>query len=583
VKFIDVATTFQEIEPISSRNDMTQLLADLLKKADPVEAGIICNLAIGQLRPPFEGNQFNMAKKSLIPVVADLLELSDETVIKHEKKLGDLGLVLADYEWSVSKHLTVRQVYDALCDIEEVHGTGSQDIKAKKTLDLLKKVEPVSAKYILRIILDKLRLGFSDMTVLDALSVMEVGDKSLRDALEHAYNISVDIGRIAQVLKEKGAKAIEKMKIDVSIPIRPAAAERLPDAEAIIKKIGKSIAQPKIDGFRLQIHVDKTGKKPKVEFFSRNLIDMSYMFPDLKKAFEKLPVKTFICDSEAIVYHPGTKTYMPFQETVKRKRKHGIDKAKEEYPLKVILFDLLYLNGKSFLDETHIDRREALEKVMNKFNDPQVELIEEKAFSDSKKLHEYFLKCIDDGLEGLVVKKPDAIYRPGKRDFNWIKLKRQAGGELEDTIDTVILGYYVGAGRRVGLGIGAILTGVYNKKKDVFETIAKVGTGLSEAEWKELRKKCDDVAVKSQPKNVECAKALIPDVWCSPEIVVELFADEITLSPTHTAGQTKDFLGYGLRFPRFMNYRPDKKPTQATSVTEIAKMFKDQRASIKKH
>ncbi len=577
MKFIDVATVFQEIEPISGRLKITDLLAELLKKADPAEASIICNLAIGQLRPPFEGNQFNMAKKSLIPVVADLLDLTAETVTKNEKKLGDLGLVLQDYEWPVSKHLTVRQVYDALVEIEEISGTGSQEIKAGKTLALLKKVESVSAKFIIRIILDKLRLGFSDMTVLDALSVMEAGDKSLRPILEHAYNISVDLGRVAEILKEKGPAAIEKMKIQVGIPIRPAAAERLPDADAIIKKIGKSIAQPKIDGFRLQIHVDRTGNKPKVEFFSRNLIDMSYMFPDLKKAFEKLPVKTFICDSEAIVFDPQTKSYLPFQETVKRKRKHGIEKAKEELPLKVILFDLLYLDGKSMLDQTHVDRRETLEKVMKKFNDPQVELIEEKVFTDPEKLQNYFLECIESGLEGLVVKKPDGIYRPGKRNFNWIKLKKQAGSELDDTIDCVVLGYYVGRGRRVGLGIGAILTGVYNQKEEIYQTVAKVGTGLSEVEWKELRKKCDEFAVKTKPKNVECAKALIPDVWISPEIVVELYADEITLSPTHTAGKTKDFLGYGLRFPRFLNYRPDKKPTQATSVKEIAKMFAIQR------
>ncbi|MEX0671996.1 MAG: ATP-dependent DNA ligase [Candidatus Babeliales bacterium] len=577
MKFIEVAEVFQEIEPISGRLAMTDMLAALLKKADPAQASIIVNLAIGQLRPPFLGNQFNMAKKSLIPVVADLLDRSEETVTAHEKKLGDLGLVVQEYVWSVDKHLTVRQVYDALCAIEEIRGTGSQEVKAEKTLALLKQVDALSAKFIVRIILDKLRLGFSDMTVLDALSVMEVGDKSLRDALEHAYNISVDIGLIAQTLKEKGVKAIEQMKIQIGIPIRPAAAERLPDAESIIKKIGESIAQPKIDGFRLQIHVDTTGSIPKVEFFSRNLIDMSAMFPELKHAFEKFPAKTFICEGEAIVYHPETKTYLPFQETVKRKRKHNIDAVKEELPLKVILFDLLYLNGKSMLDESHVSRRQALEKVMEKFNDPQVELIEEKVFNDPVKLHTYFLECIDAGLEGLVVKKPDAIYRPGKRDFNWIKLKRQAGSELEDTVDCVVLGYYFGRGKRVDLGIGALLVGVYNEKEALFQTVAKVGTGLSEAAWIELRKKCDAVAVKEKPKNVVCAKELTPDVWTSPEIVIEVFADEITISPMHTAGQTKDFLGYGLRFPRFMGYRSDKKPMQATSVQEIARMFQDQR------
>ena len=175
-----------------------------------------------------------------------------------------------------------------------------------------------------------------------------------------------------------------------------------------------------------------------------------------------------------------------------------------------------------------------------------------------------------------MVKKPDAIYQPGKRNFNWIKFKRQEEGRLEDTIDCVILGYYAGAGKRAAFGIGSFLVGIYNKKEDCFETIAKIGTGLKDEGWKELKKKCDEIKVSAKPKNIVCAKELYPDVWVHPEIVCLIRADEITLSPLHTAGKTKEHLGYALRFPRFMGYRSDKGPEESTTIKEIKRLYEDQ-------
>lgn len=187
----------------------------------------------------------------------------------------------------------------------------------------------------MRIILGTLRLGFSDMTLIDALSWMITGDKSLRSRIEHAYNLCADIGLIARELKAGGIEALDAMHIKMGIPIRPAAAERLPNAQAIIDKIGDCVAQPKLDGFRLQIHVDNTKETPEIHFFSRNLLDMSYMFPDLVASLKNLPVKQVIFEGEAIVFDPNTGNFLPFQETVKRKRKHGIDQAISEFPLKL--------------------------------------------------------------------------------------------------------------------------------------------------------------------------------------------------------------------------------------------------------
>jgi len=577
VKFSQVASVFDEIEKISGRLEITKKLAELLGQATPYEAKIICYLSLGKLKPPYIGTQFQVAEKNFLKAVAHLLNMDEPEVKQMAKKYGDVGSVLASGVWEKTGDLTLLEVYKSLEQIENVSGIGAQEGKINALYELMKKLDSVSAKYVARIVIGKLRLGFSDMTVVDALSWMEVGDKSLRKKIENAYNICADIGLIAEILKKGSIEAIEHMHIKVGVPIRPAAAERMPTARAIVEKIGVCVAQPKLDGFRLQIHLDKTGDVPLVRFFSRNLIDMSYMFPDIADSIKDLDVKTLICEGEAIVYDPNTGSFLPFQETVKRKRKHGVEQMASQMPLQVFVFDLLYLNGQEFLTKTHRARRKELLNLFKNFKNESVQVIQEKKIETAKELEHYFTENIAAGLEGLVIKKEGSQYQPGKRNFNWIKLKRQEEtGHLEDTIDCVILGYYAGKGKRSYFGIGAFLVGVYNKKEDVFQTVAKVGTGMKDLEWIELKSRCDKIRVIDKPKNVQCPKDLFPDVWTYPQIVCLIRADEITLSPMHTAGKTASQLGCALRFPRFMGYRPDKSSNQATTVQEIRHLYKDQ-------
>lgn len=303
---------------------------------------------------------------------------------------------------------------------------------------------------------------------------------------------------------------------------------------------------------------------------------MSHMFPELVDALATLPVTTLIAEGEAIGYDPDTGEFLPFQETVKRRRKHGIAQTAQEYPLKLFFFDLLYVDEQSVLAKPHTERRALLASVLAHNANPTLDLVEETYIKSADELERYFLTCIGAGLEGIVVKRPDAPYVPGKRNFNWIKLKRQEEGHLEDTIDVVILGYYAGSGKRAAFGIGAILVGVYNKSLDVFQTIAKVGTGFTDEQWKAVKHKCDTVYAAEQPNNIICAKELVPDAWCYPEIVCIIRADEITLSPVHSAGKTAEQPGYALRFPRFMGYRPDKSALEATTVDEIRRLYEDQ-------
>lgn len=576
MKFSTVSECFSQIEQVSGRLEITRLLAMLLKQANAQEAAIICNLSLGQLHAPYIGTKFNFAEKNIAKVLEQILDISELELVTRMKKLGDLSLVIQDGAWRATDDLTVNQVYKALCALEQTTGVGSQEEKQEALSQLLHKLDPASGRLVVKILTGKLRLGFSDMTLVDALSWMITGDKSLRAPIENAYNVCADIGMIAQELKENGIEKIEKMQPQVGIPIIPAAAERLPSAKAIIEKLGTCVAQPKLDGFRLQIHVDNTHAHQKIHFYSRNLQDMSDMFPELRQAFAKFTGASLICEGEAIVFDPNTGAFSKFQETVKRKRKHGIEQAMKEFPLQVFIFDIMYLNGTDLMGLGHEERRAFVEKIFSKATSDLIAPIEEKKVSTARELEDYFNHNIAAGLEGLVVKRPDAIYQPGKRNFNWIKLKRTEEGHIEDTLDCVILGYYAGEGRRTQFGVGAFLVGVLNKKEDRFETIAKIGTGLSDQDWVDLKLKCDAIRVKNQPINVICAKELYPDVWVNPEIVVSVFADEITVSPLHAAGKTETNLGFALRFPRFLGYRTDKSATEATTAQEIKRLYEDQ-------
>ncbi|HXW86102.1 MAG TPA: ATP-dependent DNA ligase, partial [Candidatus Bathyarchaeia archaeon] len=425
MKFDELAASFERIEKMSSRLGMMHELGQVLKKAHAHEASIICNISLGQLHPPYIGTQFNMAEKMVLKTIAQFLGHSDEVIAREAKAKGDVGVVVGLYEWKATEDMTVLQVYKELCALEQAGGEGSQEGKVRMLKSLLEKLTPSSAKFVVRIVIGKLRLGFSDMTLVDALSWMETGDKSLRKKIEDAYNVCADIGAIAQTLKEKGQKSLEHYAIHVGIPILPAAAERLPSAADIIKKLGHCVAQPKLDGFRLQVHYDHA--KHMLKFFSRNLLDMTGMFPDLAKTFRSITgIKTLICEGEAIGYDANTDSFLPFQETVKRKRKHGVEQAATDAPLRLFLFDILYLNGHSLLDDTHEERRKKLLAVGKHFHSENVQIIKEHPITTAKQLQDYFLEMINMGLEGLVVKRPDAIYQAGKRNFNWIKLKKEA-------------------------------------------------------------------------------------------------------------------------------------------------------------
>jgi len=582
MRFSEVVTVLYAIEKSSSRLDITRILAELFERSTEGEAKIIAYLALGELRPAYQGSTaFNLAERSLYEVVARLRAMTVAEVRKAVVDSGDIGDVIAEGRWHIRTHLAVTDVYDALCGIESIAGTGSQEGRIAACQKLCESLDPKSAGIVARIIVGKLRLGFSDMTVIDAVSWMLVGDKSAREVVERAYNICADIGDIVARAKRGGLSLLKYTDVVIGVPIRPAAAERLPSAQEIFAKLGRGcMAQPKIDGFRVQVHVQKGGKSRQVHCFSRNLQNMSSLFPEIEKVLKGCSETDYIAEGEAVAYNEETGEFFPFQETVKRKRKHGISEAAAAYPLRLLLFDILYYQGKSLLDSPYHVRYKALQVLVRQCAIAfagVVVCIEERAIQSADELEHYFLQMVGQGLEGLVVKRNDAVYQAGKRNFNWIKLKRQEIGHLEDTIDAVVLGYYRGKGRRAKFGIGAFLVGVFDPEQDSYVTIAKIGTGLSDEMWIALKRMCDSLHVAGRPHNIVCAKSLYPDVWIAPELVVEIAADEITRSPIHTAAQDNAGTGLALRFPRIIKIRSDKSASDATTIDEIRSLYTGQR------
>lgn len=596
MQFSRLAHYLENLEKTSSRLEITDFLAKLFTKSSPSELDKICYLLLGKLAPKYVGWEFFLAEKMMVRAIAQATNQKVDEVSKDYKNSGDLGETIYKYKIKQLKtdgfnqknsRLSVNDVYDQLQLISFESGQGSQERKLTRMANLLREIDALSAKYIVRIPVKKLRLGFSDMTILDALSWMKTGDKSLRPELERAFNVLADIGRIARIFGEKGIKGIKKIEPEVGVPIRAAKATPLSSPEEILAKMnGKTALEPKYDGFRVQIHMDKfkTQKpnsksqnlnlfeklegKPKeifVKIFSRNLDDMTNMFPEIVSAVQKLPVDSVILDGEAIAVDLVTGKFLPFQQTVKRKRKHGIDKKAQEIPLKVFIFDCLYFNGQPFLSRPFIKRRRILQKLLAKKKKTLL-LTQQKQIASVKGFKQFFQETVTEGLEGLMAKKLDAGYQAGARNFVWIKYKAGMQSELADTVDCVVMGYYKGRGKRNKFGIGAFLVGVLNSKNN-FMSVSKIGTGLTDKQWREMRSRCQKLKVKAKPIEFKVDKNLKPDIWCRPRLVVEIEADTITRSPIHTAG-------LALRFPRLKRFRDDKEAVEATTAKELARLAK---------
>lgn len=572
--FKKLAEYFEKLEGTSSRLSLIDILAELFKEVKLDEVAKVSYLIQGRVAPFFAPLEIGMAEKSVAASIARAYGVEREEVLKEYGRAGDLGIVAEKLNTESriqNTELSVSDIFDELTKIANSSGEGSVERKQAALSGLLEKSSPIEAKHLVRIPLGTSRLGIGDPTVLDGFALAKLGDRSKRKVLETAYNRVSDLGLIGETLWKGGEKAVEELQVTFGRPIRSQLCERITDPKTILEKYGGSAhAQYKYDGFRVQIH--KKGKE--VRLFSRNLEETTPMFPDLiKGVLSQVKADSIILDSEAIAFNPDSEEFLPFQETTKRRRKHGIEESAKALPLKAFVFDVMYLNGKSLMN---VPLTERLGHLVTQVKGGEVLIPNEgEIVTTPERMTELFEDALTQGLEGLITKRPDSSYEAGARNFNWIKLKRHSSEELRDTIDCVILGYIYGRGKRSSFGAGALLVGVYDKESDSFVTVSRIGTGLTDDEWREIHKRADKIKVDKKPARV--SSVITPSVWIAPEIVIEVLADEITRSPIHTAGKTETEPGYALRFPRLVKFREaDKVAEDATTVDELIKMYSQQ-------
>ncbi len=558
--FKEFAEYLEKLEKISSRLAITDVLAELIEKMKPEETSKGIYLVLGQLGPDFANQEFGMAVKMVIRAIAMGTERPiEEVTVKYQQK-GDLGLLLEElpFENEKSVNHSLSEVYDYLLAIAEDSGFGSQDRKVSKLAEILLEVSALERKYISRMVVGRLRLGFSAKTIFDALSQMESGNKTLRKELDSVFQIYPDPGLITTVVKEKGMEGLKDIKVEVGVPVVPALCQRLNEYDEIVAKMKDLVVERKYDGTRLQIHFNRV--KNEVKTYTRNLEENSWMFPELLDMGKWINGDQVIFDCEAAGYERETGKVLPFQVTMTRKRKHNIANAAENVPMRFFLFDILSKDGESQIDKPYFKRREMLAKTV-KNNEVMVvdEFVRTNDANEVKRLHE---KYLSEGFEGAVLKVWDGKYLPGRQGWNWVKIKEVEGtsGKLSDTLDLVVLGYYFGRGKRVGFGIGAFLVGL--KKGDSWVSLAKIGTGLTDDEFRSLKTKLEEIELKEKPENYMVEGTLVADVWVSPKIVVEVAADEVTVSNIHAGG-------IALRFPRLVRFREDKNAEQSTTWKEV--------------
>ena len=578
MEFSIISELFEMMEKTTKRIELTNILVELLKKTPKKIIPNVVYLLQGIIRPNFEGVELGIAEKLAIRAISKSAGLPIKKIEDDYREGGDLGLTASNIlkiktqTTFTAEKITVERVYETLFKIAKLEGKGSQDLKMKYISSLLNDATPLEAKFLLKILLGTLRLGIAENTVMDALAIAFTGKKENRVQIENAYNVSSDLGKVSLIVATDGIDEIKKFKISLFSPIRPMLADRVQSEKDAIKKMPEQfVAEYKLDGERVQIHK----QSDKIVLFSRRLENITQYYPDIVERIGKtLNVNEGVFEAEIVPINENTGEFLPFQELMHRRRKYKLDKAVSQYPITVNFFDVLYYDKKDCLNLEYSERRKILEQIVHEDNFSK--LVPMLFVKNENEVEDFLENSINAGCEGLMLKAPNAPYRAGMRGSNWLKLKREYRNELGDSLDLIVIGAYFGRGRRTGL-YGTLLLATYNPEKDNLPSICKVGTGFTDESLDQLYQILSNkVTLKKNPRIVSEMEA---DIWFEPELVLEIVASEITLSPIHKTGLDliRKSSGFALRFPKFTGkIRYEKAVEDASTGEEVFALYKRQ-------
>ncbi len=568
--------TYEELEKNPSRLKKTEILSEFLKKIKNEKNKEIIYLIQGKAFPDYSQKEFGISEQLCIKALEKASGISSKDINNKWRKIGDLGKVAEEIIKKKKQHtlfthkLTTDKVLDNLKKLPELTGKGTVDKKMSLISELLTSASEIEAKYIIRTLLNDLRIGVASGTIRDAIVWSCFGNKEedgsnkeetklATKAVQESYDKANDLVLVI----EKACIGIKELEKTQLIPGNPIKVMLAPKADSIHdgferckNETGFIAVEYKYDGFRMLINKDEKGN---IIIFTRRLDNVTKQFPDVVKYIkENINAKTFILDSEAVGYDPKTKKYKQFQDMSQRiKRKYDIEKLEKELPIEINVFDILYLNGESLISEPFQKRTELLRKIINN-KKYRIQSAHQLITDDEKEAEEFYKQALKDGQEGIMIKNLSSPYQPGSRVDTWLKLK-----PAENEFDLVITGAEYGTGKRAGT-LSSFTLSCLDKENNKLLEIGKASTGLKEKEEEGL----------SYTELTKLVKPLITnehgrEVKVKPKIVVTIIFQNIQRSPTYESG-------FALRFPRIIRLREEKdKPLKdIATLQEVEKEYK---------
>lgn len=598
-----IVNAFEQVESTSSRLKIIAYTSELFLKVlrtSPSDLSTVAYLCINRLGPDYEGLELGLGESLIIKSLAEATGRTQAQIKTDYRDLGDLGEIAMKSRnkqptMFKPKPLSINVVFKNLDEIARTTGASSQNKKIGIIKRMLTACEGTEAKFLVRSLEGKLRIGLAEKSVLTALAQAFVaweseksGKKSTEVDVSNAEIIIRDVhcqlpnyGLIIETAIKNGIFNVpEKCKLTAGIPLKPMLAKPTKSVSEILDRFGGEIftCEYKYDGERAQVHLQADGT---VKVYSRNMEDMTQRYPDLLAGgtrFANKSVSSFILDCEAVAWDRQQKKILPFQVLSTRKRK-DVEAGEVKVQICLFAFDVLYLNGESLLKNTLASRREIL-KTNFIFNEGQFAFAQFMDSSNVDEIQTFLDQSVKDSCEGLMIKVlngEESGYEPSKRSRNWLKLKKDYLAGVGDSLDLVVLGAYYGRGKRTN-AYGAYLLGCYNSETEEYETICKIGTGFSDEILEKLYSQLKSTVITAPKSYFSYDKGTNtqPDVWFEPSMVWEVLTADLSLSPIYKAGIDQLGKGISLRFPRFIRIRDDKGIEDATTSEQVVSFYQRQ-------